>query len=116
VIGGGAVSWSSQLQSMVTLSTTEAEYIAADEAGKELVWMQNLLTEFGYTHSSASHLLIDNNSAVTVSKNPEHHGCMKHLNLQAHWLHDNVEAGIIAPIHISTTLQAADIFTKPLKH
>jgi hypothetical protein len=40
---------------------------------------------------------------------------MKHLNLQAHWLRDNVEAGIIAPIHISTTLQAADIFTKPLK-
>jgi hypothetical protein len=41
---------------------------------------------------------------------------MKHLNLQAHWLRDNVEAEIIAPIHISTTLQAADIFTKPLKH
>jgi hypothetical protein len=93
---------------MVTLSTTEAEYIAAGEAGKELVWMRNLLTEFGYTHSSASHLLIDNNSAVTVSKNPEHHGRMKHLNLQAHWLCNNVEAGIIAPIHISTTLQAAD--------
>jgi hypothetical protein len=115
VIGGAAVSWSSRLQPIVTLSTTEAEYIAAVEAGKELIWMRNLLTEFGYTHSSASHLLIDNNSAVTVSKNPEHHGRMKHLDLRSHWLRDTVEAGFIAPIHIPTTLQAADILTKPLK-
>ena len=115
VIGGGAVSWSSRLQPVVTLSTTEAEYIAAVEAGKELVWMRNLLAEFGYTHSSPSHLLIDNNSAVTVSKNPEHHGRMKHLDLRSHWLRDTVEAGIITPIHVPTSLQAADIFTKPLK-
>ena len=60
---------------------TEAEYIAAVEAGKEVIWMQNLLTEFDYTPTSASHLLINNNSAVTVSKNPEHHGRMKHLDL-----------------------------------
>ena len=116
VIGGGAVSWSSQLQPVVTLSTTEAAYIAAVEAGKELVWMWNILAEFGYTHSSPSHLLIDNSSAVTVSKNLEHHGYMKHLDLQSHWLHDTVEAGIITPIHVPTSLQAADIFTKPLKH
>jgi transposase InsO family protein len=115
VIGGGAVSWSSRLQPIVALSTTEAEYVAATEAGKELIWMRNLLNEFGYTHTSASHLLIDNNSAVTVSKNPEHHGRMKHLDLRFFWLRDNVEAGLITPIHIPTTLQAADIFTKPLK-
>ena len=63
-----------------------------------------------------SPLLIDNNSAVTVAKNPEHHGRMKHLDLRFHWLRDTVEAGHISPIHIPTTTQAADIFTKPLKH
>ena len=115
LIGGGAVSWSSRLQSVVSLSTTEAEYIAAVEAGKEIIWMRNLLTEFGYTHTSPSHLLIDNNSAVSVAKNPEHHGRMKHLDLRFHWLRDTVEAGHISPIHIPTTSQAADIFTKPLK-
>jgi hypothetical protein len=81
VIGGGAVSWSSCLQPVVSLSTTEAEYIAAVEAGKEIIWMQNLLTEFGFNFTSPSPLLIDNNSAVTVAKNPKHHGCMKHLDL-----------------------------------
>ena len=115
IIGGAAVSWSSRLQSVVSLSTTEAEYIAAVEAGKEIIWMRNLLTEFGFDITPPSHLLIDNNSAVTVAKNPEHHGCMKHLDLRFHWLRDTVSAGLILPIHIPTTLQAADIFTKPLK-
>ena len=115
IIGGGAVSWSSRLQSVVSLSTTEAEYIAAVEAGKEIIWMRNLLTEFGFNITSPSPLLIDNNSAVTVAKNPEHHGRMKHLDLRFHWLRDTVEAGSISPIHIPTTTQAADIFTKPLK-
>jgi transposase InsO family protein len=115
IIGGGAVSWSSRLQSVVSLSTTEAEYIAAVEAGKEIIWMRNLLTEFGFNFTSPSPLMIDNNSAVTVAKNPEHHGRMKHLDLRFHWLRDTVEAGHISPIHIPTTAQAADIFTKPLK-
>ena len=115
IIGGAAVSWSSRLQSVVSLSTTEAEYIAAVEAGKEIIWMRTLLSEFGFTITSPSHLLIDNNSAVTVAKNPEHHGRMKHLDLRYHWLRDTVAAGHISPQHIPTTLQAADIFTKPLK-
>ena len=114
IMAGGAVSWSSRLQPVVSLST-KAEYIAAVEAGKEIIWMQNLLTEFGFNITSPSPLLIENNSAVTVAKNPEHHGRMKHLDLLFHWLHDTVEAGYISPIHIPTTAQAADIFTKPLK-
>ena len=114
IMGGGAVSWSSRLQPVVSLSTTEAEYIAAVEAGKEIIWMRNLLTEFGFNFTSPSPLLIDNNSAVTVAKNPEHHGRMKHLDLRYHWLRDTVEAGHISPTHIPTTEQAADIFTKPL--
>ena len=115
IIGGAAVSWSSRLQSVVSLSTTEAEYIAAVEAGKEIIWMRNLLTEFGFDITPPSHLLIDNNSAVTVAKNPEHHGRMKHLDLRFHWLRDTVSAKLISPIHIPTSLQAADILTKPLK-
>ena len=49
MIAGGAVGWYSKLQTIVALSTTEAEYMAAVEAGKEIAWMRNILSEFGYS-------------------------------------------------------------------
>ena len=73
-MGTGAVSWSSSLQSLVALSTTEAEFVAAVSAGQEMLWLWNLLTEFGYDVSSASKLRIDNLFALSVVKNSEHHG------------------------------------------
>ena len=44
---GGVVSWQSRLQKFVAFSTTEAEYMAAVEAAKELIWMRNFLSELG---------------------------------------------------------------------
>ena len=58
-IGTGAVSWSSKLQSIVALSTTEAEYIAAVSAGKEIRWMRNLLYEMGFTAPGPSMLRVE---------------------------------------------------------
>ena len=111
-IGSGAISWSSKLQGLVAQSTTEAEFIAAVDAGREIVWMRNLLTELGYSLSEPSILRVDNQSAVAVSKNPEHHGRMKHLDLRFFWLRDQVEAGVIAPAYVPTAENAADILTK----
>jgi len=112
--GGGAISWSSKLQPFVSLSTTEAEYIAACEAGKEILWLRNLLMEFGYKVDAPSILRIDNQSAMTVSKNPEHHGRMKHLDLRYYWLRETVEFGKITPEYIPTSEMPADLLTKAL--
>jgi hypothetical protein len=76
-----AVNWSSKLQSQVTLSTTEAECVAAVDAGKKAVWMHNLLSELGYKFDSLSVFHIDNNSAIVVAKNPEKFSCVKHIDL-----------------------------------
>jgi hypothetical protein len=113
-IGTGAVSWSSKLQSLVALSTTEAEYISAVEAGKEILWMRNLLGELGFQFSGPSVLRMDNQSAIAVSKNPEHHGRMKHLSLRLFWIQRAVEQGLISPTFVTTQNMAADIFTKAL--
>ena len=43
----GAVSWQSRLHKVVTLPTTKAEYMTVVEAGKEIVWMKDLIGEFG---------------------------------------------------------------------
>jgi len=96
----------------VTLSSTEAEYVAAVEAGKEMKWTRSILSEFGYPQSLPSTLFVDNRSGISVAKNPEHHGRMKHLDLRFYWLREAVEEGVIDPLYVSTDQQVADIFTK----
>ena len=57
--GSGVVTWHSKLQSVVTQSTTKAEFIAAGAAGAEILWVQNLLKELGYTPKAPSKLCVD---------------------------------------------------------
>ena len=92
----------------------KAEYIAAVEAGKEIVWMRQLLSEFEMTVKGPSILRIDNQSALSVSKNPEHHGGMKHLDLRYFWLRDQVTQEVIKPVFVSTEDMPADLLTKSL--
>jgi hypothetical protein len=113
-MGSGAVSWSSKLQPIVALSTTDAEYVAACAAGKEIRWMQKLLGEMGYTVPKPTKLFMDNQSAISVAKNPEHHGRMKHLDLCFYWLRDKVEQGFIEPVYLQTDQMPADLLTKAL--
>jgi hypothetical protein len=113
-MGTGAVSWSSKLQSIVALSTTEAEFVAAVSAGQESIWMSQFLAELGYNTSGTTPLLMDNQSAIQVARNPEHHGRMQHLDLRYFWLCDEVVKGHLAPRYIPTAEMAADILTKVL--
>ena len=69
---GGAVSWQSRLQKFVALSTTEAEYMPAVEAGKELSWMKNFLSELGMKQEK-SLLHCDNQSVIHLAKNATYH-------------------------------------------
>lgn len=96
-------------------STTEAEYIAAVDAGREAIWMRNLLQELGYTLAGPTVLHMDNQSAISVAKNPEHHGRMKHLDLRFFWLRDQVKAELLVPCFVGTENMPADILTKPLE-
>ena len=113
-VGSGAVSWSSKQEPIVMLSATEAEYIAAVEAGKVIIWMHNILSEMRAPVDAPSTLYIDNRSALSVAKNPEHHRRMKHLDLRFFWLREAVEAGKIAPEHLRTDAMPADLLTKSL--
>jgi hypothetical protein len=87
---------------------------AAVEAGKEIYWMRNILKEFGYKINGPSSLHCDNQSAIQVGKNPEHHGRMKHLDLHFFWLRDAVENGVITLSYLPTDKMPADALTKPL--
>jgi hypothetical protein len=114
-IGTGAISWSLKLQTIVALSTTEAEYVAACFGGREIMWLRNLLNELGFNLNGSSCLQVDNQLAISVAKNPQHHGRMKHLDLTFYWLRDAVEVGKIAVGYIPTAEMPADLLTKALE-
>ena len=99
---------------MVALSTTEAEYVAAVSAGQEILWLRNLFSELGYNIQGPSTLYMDNQSAIAVAKNPEHHGRMKHLDLRLYWLRDEVQKNKITVKYCPTDIMPADQLTKAL--
>ena len=115
-IGMGAVSWSSRKQAMVALSSTEAQYIASVAAGKEILWMHTLLGELQYKVNDPSPMIMDNKSAPAVVKNPEHHGRMKHLHINYHWICQVIHGKQVLPSYILTEEMTANIFTKVFPH
>ena len=110
-IGGTAISWRSQLQSIVSLSTTEAEYVAVAEAVKEKMWLENLLTELGHKQTD-SVLWCDSQSAIYLAKNPKFHSRSKHIRLKYHFIREQIEEEQLNLKKIAGTENAADMFTK----
>ena len=106
--------WSSKLQGIIVLSSTEAEYSATVESGKEIIWMWNLMAEMGIKQNEASILHINNQSAIQVTKNPKLHSCMKQLDLKFFLLHNMVECNTITPTYMPTDQMPSDILTNPL--
>lgn len=82
-----AISWKSQLQKVVALSSTEPEYIAASNAIKEGIWLSRLLNELGFVDENAT-LYSDNQSAIHLSKNSIFHDRTKHINIKYHFIRD----------------------------
>jgi hypothetical protein len=113
-MGTGAVSWMLRLQSIIALLTTEAEFISAVSAGQEIMWMCSFLGELGCSFDVPLLLLVDNQLASQVARNPEHHGRMKHLDLRFFWLRNMVNSGVVAVRYIPTADMAADLLTKAL--
>ncbi|WVZ89063.1 hypothetical protein U9M48_035520 [Paspalum notatum var. saurae] len=108
------VSWSSRKQASVSLSTTEAEYIAAASCCSQLLWMKATLSDFGLRFEKIP-LLVDSTSAISVAKNLVLHSRTKHFDVRFHFLRDHYEKGDIDLIHVVSANQLADIFTKPLE-
>ena len=113
LIGGTAVSWTSQLQKSVALSTSEAEFVAASEGAKELVWLKRLLSEIK-GDKSVPVLFIDNASAIKLTKNPEFHKRTKHIEVRYYYVRELYQNGNINIEHVRTDEQLGDMFTKPL--
>ena len=112
-MGHNLFSWMSKKQNCISLSTAEAEYIAAGSCCTQLLWMQKLLHDYGICQE---HLTIycDNTRAINISKNPIQHSRTKHIEIRHHFIRELVEDGTLTFKFIHTDNQKADLFTKPL--
>jgi len=112
-VGTNLVAWMSHKQASISLSTAEAEYIAAGSCCTYLLWMKKLLCDYGFTQDIMV-IHCDNTSAINISKNPVQHSRTKHIDIRHHFIFDLVESREIALMFIPTENQLADILTKPL--
>ncbi|CAM8940474.1 unnamed protein product [Rhodiola kirilowii] len=108
---GNCISWKSQLQSVVALSSTEAEYIAATEATKEALWLQGLLNEIEHKHVIPV-IFIDSQSALHLCNDPVYHERSKHIDVRLHFIRDKVENKCLSFEKISGLVNPADFGTK----
>jgi hypothetical protein len=114
LLGTSLVTWGSQKQRVVALSSCEAEYIASANAACQGIWLSRLLGGLLGIPTPKVNLLVDNKSAIALSKNPVHHDRSKHIDTRYHFIRDCVERGEVDIDHVSTAEQLADILTKVL--
>ena len=98
----------------MTLSSTEAEYVALCEATTEVVWLRRLLREIGFPQSEPTIMYEDNKSCIDMVHSRSRHQASKHINPKYHLVRAKQQNKVIEVTYISTLEQLADIFTKPL--
>ena len=113
-LGESPITWCSQKQDVVALSSCEAEFMAGKEAARQALWLQELLSEVTGRPNEKVTIRIDNQSAIALTKNPVFHGRSKHIHSRYHFIRECVEKDQIEVEHVSGDKQKADILTKAL--
>nr|GEV49966.1 retrovirus-related Pol polyprotein from transposon TNT 1-94 [Tanacetum cinerariifolium] len=112
--GNNSFTWSSKMQPIGTLSSCEAEYIAATSCVCHAIWLRSMLKELHMEQEYATEIYVDNKSAIDLAKNPVYHDRSKHINTHYHFIQECIARKDVRVIHTSSEDQVADIFTKPL--
>ncbi|CAM8940739.1 unnamed protein product [Rhodiola kirilowii] len=112
-LGNNLVYWFSKKQNSISLSTAEVEYIVVGSCCTQLLWMKQMMSEYGVEQKEMT-WYCDNMSAISISKNPIHHSRKKHIDIRHHFIRELVEQKVVTLKHVSTDKQLTDIFTKPL--
>ncbi|XP_045792016.1 secreted RxLR effector protein 161-like [Trifolium pratense] len=115
MLGLVAISWSSKKQAIVTMSTTEAEYVAAASCASQCIWLRNILEHLTHNQIGSTRIFCDNSFTIKLSKNLIMHGRCKHIDIRFDFLRNLVKEETMELIHCKSEDQLADLLTKPLK-
>lgn len=117
LVNGGTVCWSSRKQSMVALSTCEAEFIALSEACRAALWIRRVLIDLKQKVSDATMIYEDNQSCLKLIEGEERlSNRSKHIDTRFHFVKDYVDRSIVRCVYCPTDDMLADILTKALSH
>ncbi|XP_046851103.1 secreted RxLR effector protein 161-like [Xenia sp. Carnegie-2017] len=111
---GPLISWKSRKQPTVALSTCEAEYVALANAVQEAKFLMQLCQDMKVgINEGKSLIMIDNQGAMNLAKNPVHHQRSKHIDIKYHFIRSEIQKGRINLEYVTSEENIADIFTKP---
>ncbi|KAE9048017.1 hypothetical protein PR002_g683 [Phytophthora rubi] len=116
-VTGGPISWGSKKQSSVSLSTSEAEYIALSLAIQEGKWVHKLLCKIMEAAGGVTpelKIFEENQSCIETTKNPVNHGRAKNIEIKYHHIRDEVKGGEVIVKYCETATMLADIMTNGL--
>jgi hypothetical protein len=114
MLGNCAISWCSKKQPIITLSSTEAELVAANAAAKEIKFLRNLLKDLGLEQKEPTILYVDNRSTICIATDHVISENSKHIDVRYFWIREEIENKTLTVEHVPTDRMLADILTKPL--
>ncbi|XP_028086237.1 uncharacterized protein LOC114287156 [Camellia sinensis] len=113
-VGGNLVTWHSKKQTIVVRSSAVAEYRAMAHTASEILWVQSLLQDFGFSVPTPMTMSCDNQAAIFIANNPVFHERTKHIEVDCHFIHDLLLRKQLVTPYVHSEDQLGDILTKPL--
>ena len=110
-LGSGPIAWATNKQSIVALSSSEAEYIAVTPAGQECIWLSQIFNSLSFPQGCVT-IFEDNDAVLKLSKEPKINKRTKHISVRFHWIREKISNGIFKLTYLNTKSQLADIMTK----
>ncbi|GKD40189.1 hypothetical protein Tco_1260396, partial [Tanacetum coccineum] len=110
-LGKRLISWQCKKQTIVSNSTTKAEYVAAANCCGQVLWIQNQMLDYGFNFMNTK-IHIDNESTICIVKNLVFHSKTKHIKIRHHFIRDSYEKRLIQVIKIHTDHNVTDLLTK----
>lgn len=114
ILARGAISWSAKKQPLISLLSTESEYVASGHTTRHLIWLQSLLSELGVPQPTPSTLFMDNQSVMALACNNQFHARTKHIDIRYHYIRKRVQQEVLELDYGPTRDMVTDVLTKGL--